>query len=84
MTDITRDCFGILFFLSNPTLWDIDAALHCTDYVVDQSKNDILCEPFTDHEIRRAVFDLHPSKAPCLDSFTALFYQKLWPGIGNE
>lgn len=27
---------------------------------------------------------MHPSKAPGLDGFTALFYQKLWAMIGND
>lgn len=58
MTDITRDYFGNIF-----SLWDIDAALQCTCSVVDQSKNEILCTSFTEIEILRAVFDLHPSKA---------------------
>lgn len=32
---------------------------------------------------KRSVFDMHPSKAPGPDGFTALFYQKLWP-IGGD
>lgn len=55
-----------------------------TDCVVDNHLNDILCLPFSVDEVKRAVFDLHPSKAPGSDGFTALFYQKLWPVEGPD
>ncbi|XP_075498859.1 uncharacterized protein LOC142537187 [Primulina tabacum] len=35
-------------------------------------------------KVRRAVFDMHPSKAPGPDGFTALFYHKLWPIVGED
>lgn len=46
--------------------------------------NAILCAPFSEDEIHKAVFDMHPSKAPGPDGFTVLFYQKLWPIIGKD
>lgn len=52
--------------------------------MVDDQMNEALCAPFTGEEIRCAVFDMHPSKAPGPDGFTALFYQKLWPIEGEN
>lgn len=82
--NITENYFINLFCSSNPSSEDIQKVLDCTDPVIGDQMNAILCAPFTDEEIRRAVFDMHPSKAPGLDGFTALFYQKLWPLIGND
>ncbi|KAL9667000.1 hypothetical protein QQ045_001345 [Rhodiola kirilowii] len=40
--------------------------------------------PYTDQEITRAVFQLHPMKAPGKDGFNAAFYQVCWPIIKND
>lgn len=45
--------------------------------------NQSLCAIFTSDDIKRAVFDMHPSKAPGPDGFTTMFFQKLWPTIGD-
>ncbi|KAK3217731.1 hypothetical protein Dsin_011701 [Dipteronia sinensis] len=39
---------------------------------------------FTSDEIKRAVFDMSPSKAPSLDGFLTLFYQKYWSTVGDK
>lgn len=46
--------------------------------------NDVLCAPYTEADVRRALFDMHPSKAPGPDGFTALFFQKNWQVVGHE
>lgn len=40
--------------------------------------------PFTADEVRKALFDLHPAKAPGPDGFTALFFQNAWDIIGKQ
>ncbi|KAK3198275.1 hypothetical protein Dsin_021690 [Dipteronia sinensis] len=39
---------------------------------------------FTGAEVRRAVFDMGPMKAPGIDGLPALFYQKFWGIIGQN
>lgn len=46
--------------------------------------NDYLCVPFSSDEVRLGIFDMHLSKASGPDGFTALFYQKFWPVIGQD
>ena len=47
-----------------------------TQYVprkVSSEMNERLCEPFTDLEIEKALFMMHPNKSPGPDGFTAGF-----------
>lgn len=84
LADITFEYFANMFSSSNPTDQMIEEALENTDRVVDSSMNEILCAHFTIDDVRKAVFEMHSSKAPGPDGFTALFYQKMWPVIGHE
>lgn len=51
---------------------------------ITEDMNLKLNEPFTMEEIRFALFQMHPDKAPGIDGFSALFYQKLWDVIKND
>jgi hypothetical protein len=42
-----------------------------------------LAEPVSIEEVRRAVFNMHPWKAPGPDGFPAGFYQRSWDIVGN-
>ncbi|CAM8877429.1 unnamed protein product [Rhodiola kirilowii] len=46
--------------------------------------NDKLKAPFTEGEVKRALFQMHPTKAPGLDGFSALFCQNNWAIVGND
>ncbi|KAL5740040.1 hypothetical protein ACOSQ2_029220 [Xanthoceras sorbifolium] len=43
-----------------------------------------LGEAFTRAEVRAAVFDMGPNKAPGPDGFHALFFQKFWNVVGED
>ncbi|KAL9680378.1 hypothetical protein QQ045_018257 [Rhodiola kirilowii] len=45
------------------------------------SHNRILLDPYTECEIKAALFQLYPFKAPGLDGFPAGFFQKFWNTI---
>jgi hypothetical protein len=40
--------------------------------------NDILATPFSAQEVQKAMFMIHPNKAPGPDGFMTGFYQKHW------
>jgi Reverse transcriptase (RNA-dependent DNA polymerase) len=48
------------------------------------SENASLIAPFTEEEIRCAVFSMNPNKSPGPDGFSILFYQKFWALIKHD
>ena len=44
----------------------------------------LLSSEFTADEIKIAVFQMGPTKAPRLDGMNALFYQKFWHVVGDS
>jgi hypothetical protein len=49
-----------------------------------QANRDKLSEGFTLDEAKKALFQMHPSKAPGVDGFTIGFYQRHWDLIGES
>lgn len=49
----------------------------------DQNIYTSLNHSFSKEEVQKALFDLHPSKAPGPDGFTAFFYQDAWDTVGD-
>jgi mannosylglycoprotein endo-beta-mannosidase len=48
---------------------------------VSQEENDFLTSPYTEEEVRKAVFQMEHNKAPGPDGFPAEFYQSFWDVI---
>ena len=40
--------------------------------------------PFTREEVKKALFSMGPTKAPSLNGFHALFFQKNWELVGSD
>jgi mannosylglycoprotein endo-beta-mannosidase len=51
---------------------------------VTQEENDVLIGPFTEFEVRAAVFQMEHNKAPGPDGFPAEFYQVFWGIIKDD
>jgi hypothetical protein len=79
---IAIEYFAGLFTSSQPHA--IDEVVQEADWVVMQGMNDRLMSPFTHEEVRKALFQMHPSKAPGPDGMSALFFQKYWHVIGTD
>lgn len=46
--------------------------------------NEKLLEPYIIDEIKLALFQMHPDKAPGVDGYSAAFYQKFWDHIKED
>lgn len=73
-----------LFKSQNPSAEDIEKITRCINPSVTGEMNRFLIKPFTSEEVRKALFDLNPSKAPGPDGFSALFFQNAWHEIGED
>lgn len=72
-------------FTSNSPMWeDIDKTLVYLEHRVDSDMNKHLDSQFTEDEIRKAFFDLNPSKTPSPNGYVASFYLTLWNAINHD
>jgi hypothetical protein len=51
---------------------------------VTEEENEFLLKPFTESEIREAIFSCYAEGAPGPNGFPFLFYQKFWELIKND
>ena len=74
--------FENIFATSSP--FGFPEALEGINCVVTDDMNIVLDEEPTSKEVREALFQMHPTKAPGIDGFHALFFQKFWDVIGDD
>ena len=68
--------FSTQFQSSNPNA--IEEVVAHVPRVVMEEMNDWLVRDFHPEEVRFALFQMHPSKAPGPDGMTTFFFQKFW------
>lgn len=51
---------------------------------ITEEMNNDLCKPYTPEEIRDALFQIGPLKAPGPDGYPARFFQRNWPLVKDE
>lgn len=81
LEDLVSNYFGNLFSTEVPT--NFEQALKGLDAIAEEMNTTLNAEP-TDEEIRCALFQMHPNKAPGPDGMHALFFQKFWHIIGHD
>ena len=76
IADTAVEYFQDLFTSSQPEDEEIGLVLEAVDQQVTDDINSTLMEPYTGDEVRRALFQMHPSKALGPDGMSPFFFQK--------
>ena len=82
MATIAEEYYRELFTSNNPM--HMDEVLDSVDRVVTNGMNESLVQPYTEEELRTALFQMHPSKAPGPDGMSSFFFQKYWHIVGHD
>jgi hypothetical protein len=82
MASIVDQYFQDLFTLSHPT--PINQTIDCMEPTVTASHNSQLLQTYSAEEIKKAIFQMHPSKSPGPDGMIPFFFQKYWHIIGDD
>jgi len=59
----------------------------CTNLIgtlVTNEMNNWLLHNFSEEEVQKALFQMHPLKSPGPDGYPAIFYQKNWSTVGRD
>jgi hypothetical protein len=70
-------------FTSEPLVM-MDEVLEAIPERVNDQMNDDLCKPYSNEEIKAALFQMGATKAPGPDGFPAMFYQVHWDLVEND
>ena len=73
---ITEDYYKEVFTSSNPS--NTDGVLNLVKWVVMNGMNQTLTQSYTKEEVRVALFQMHPLKAPRPNGMSPFFFRKYW------
>lgn len=61
-----------------------EEVIDCIKATITEHQNTMLLLPVTKEEVKSALFQMHPDKAPGPDGMTPAFYQKYWSIVGDD
>jgi exonuclease III len=79
---IIENYFSQMF--TSATQCQTEITTETLDQVVTPLHNQTLLSPYTAEEIKKAVFQMHPSKSPGPDGMSCFFFQKYWHILGDN
>lgn len=78
VSDILLRYYENIFKTEGFDLEALQEVLASVQPCVSPAMNESLLASYTDEEIKRALFQMHPSKSPGPDGMSPFFYQKYW------
>ena len=82
MQQMTRDFYRNLY--SSEGTKNMEQVLSHVPRKVTEGMNAFLCKPFTEEEIKEALFQMYPMKATGPDGYPAHFFQRNWDICGQD
>ena len=82
VANIAEGYYRNLFTSSNG--FEMEKVIELVDHVVTEEMTQSLVRPYTEEEIRTALFQMHPSKAPGPNGMLPFFFQKFWHIVGHD
>ena len=78
----TTSYFEDIYTSTHPTR--MEEVTNLVQAMVSKEMNEDLTKEFTVEEVRAALRQMHPTKAPGPDGMSTVFYQKYWDIIGSD
>lgn len=84
MEQIVTSFYSNLFTSNHLSPVDIVRVVDLVSPTIPPSTMETLSKDFTIEEVKKALFNLNPSKAPGPDGLTALFFQNAWDTMKED
>ena len=84
MINIAVDFYKKLFAKDSREDFTLQSDFWDTDGLVTEAENSLLTAPFSEEEIKDAVFNSYAEGAPGPDGLSFLFYQKFWGVVKHD
>jgi hypothetical protein len=84
MLDVAVEFYKTLFGKEENIDIELDNDFWGSDDLVTEEENCLLDQPFSEEEIREAIFGSYAEGAPGPDGFSFLFYQNFWETIKKD
>ncbi|XP_024196088.1 uncharacterized protein LOC112199282 [Rosa chinensis] len=78
------DYFSSMFSAGDVDLSHMFSVVDLVQPKVTPEMNSMLCSPYTDVEIRVALFQMYPTESPGPDGMPPLFFQQYWDTISTD
>ena len=84
LKDYITDYYKRLFGPHLQNSFSLDETLRNDIPQVSEEENEVLVAPFSEEEVKMAIFDMEHNKAPGPDGFPAEFYQFFWDVVEQD